>query len=367
MRSFLYALKPIRTLQTPLASWPLNFSWMERLSQQTIFSVMPWDTHCIKAVLVMDDHEQTCQILVEILESFGFYAIRVRSGTEALDILDQEKKQSVEKRVRLVFLDWKMPEMSGVEVAQRIVQMGMMPTPHLLLVTAHSQAEVSGESADVLFDGILFKPLNPSLVLDTVMNVSGMGGVGLPQGKKRDVDAIQGILGAQVLLADDNKINQQIATELLEGNSLIVTVASDEATIFSLPESLPGINLEVGLKHMAGNQQLFLKLLLEFFVDYRDFTSKIQSSLQNDTRTAERMAHTLKGVAGSIGASSLQSTSSALEMAIREGKTDAWEELLYKLDQVFRPILQGLEVLHAAKTKTDSTLEASHPLRVDAD
>jgi HPt (histidine-containing phosphotransfer) domain-containing protein len=82
-----------------------------------------------------------------------------------------------------------------------------------------------------------------------------------------------------------------------------------------LPQSLPGIDLEVGLKHVAGNQKLLRKLLVEFFADYKDAVPGLRSAIKNDHQSAERMANTLKGVAGSFGAANLHSAALALEVA----------------------------------------------------
>ncbi|MBF0449046.1 MAG: response regulator [Magnetococcales bacterium] len=414
--------------------------------QQKVQSILSSDMKDMR-VLVVDDHDQSCQILSEILESFGLKAIQTNSGKAALTILDQEKRQDSAPPIKLVFLDWKMPDMTGVETAQHINQMDLEEAPCLVLITAHNHEEIPMDGTNVHFDKILYKPLNPSLVLDGIMDIFGESSLNARRLKTRDVDAIQGILGAQVLLVEDNQINLQVATELLEGNGLLVTVANNgieavrqvregtfeivlmdiqmpemdgfQATaeirqdprfkklpilamtahamagdrekslaagmddhltkpidpdklfealtawipfknreIFStipkttatdgavlLPKSLPGIDLETGLKQVAGNQKLLHKLLVEFLGDYRDTIPTLQSALKADLLLAQRIVHTLKGVAGSIGAASLQSASLALEMAIKEEKSEAFDSLVSAVEQTLTPLLQGLETL----------------------
>ncbi len=430
--------------------------------QQKIQTLLSSDMKGMR-VLVADDHEQTCQVLAEILETFGFEAIQTHSGAKALDILELEKFQEEANPIRLVFLDWKMPLMTGIETAAQITRMNMNPPPKLLLVTAYGHEEIAENAANIGFDRILYKPLNPSLVLDAIMDIFGKGGVTNHRDRQiRDVDAIKGILGAQVLLAEDNMINQQVATELLEGNGLIVTVANNGAeavklvqegafeivlmdiqmpemdgfqatqeirkqprfkklpilamtahamagdreksleagmndhitkpidpdklfealvkwipnrdrgvsavplenpndgSAFVLPLNLPGINIEIGLKHVAGNQKLLRKLLVEFLRDYGDAIPIIQATLKDDIKVAHRMAHTLKGVAGSIGASSLQSAALDLEMAIKDGITEDLGKLVSSLEQNLEPLLKGLEVLKtAADNEPAATVESS--------
>jgi two-component system, sensor histidine kinase and response regulator len=135
-----------------------------------------------------------------------------------------------------------------------------------------------------------------------------------------------------------------------------------ETISFSLPETLPGIDIEVGLRHVSGNKNLFGKLLREFNQDYNDAVSKIIVTFSDDAKSAERMAHSIKGIAGSIGAASLQDAALALEMGIREGKTEEFEILLSELELNHEPVLQGLKNLDSAESvaqiETGKTIQA---------
>ena len=91
-----------------------------------------------------------------------------------------------------------------------------------------------------------------------------------------------------------------------------------------LPE-VPGLNVAEGLRRVAGNKKLYRKLLRQFSNTEADAAQRIASALaENDRALAERLAHTVKGVAGNIGAAAVQNAAAHLEKAI-EGSAPAAE------------------------------------------
>ena len=93
--------------------------------------------------------------------------------------------------------------------------------------------------------------------------------------------------------------------------------AADEVI---LPE-IAGINLADGLKRVAGNRRLYRDLLGQFAAKQGDAAAQISAALESgDLKLAERIAHTVKGVAGNIGITEVQSAAQKLEKAIREGQ-----------------------------------------------
>lgn len=92
--------------------------------------------------------------------------------------------------------------------------------------------------------------------------------------------------------------------------------ASDEVV---LPE-IAGINLADGLNRVAGNRRLYRELLGEFAGKQSDAAAQISTALERrDLKLAERIAHTVKGVAGNIGITEVQSVAQKLENALHDG------------------------------------------------
>ena len=107
--------------------------------------------------------------------------------------------------------------MNGFEAARQIRALGLAPMPHLVMVTAYGREELVKAASDAGIEDVLIKPVSPSILFDTVMRVLGKGG-----GEVRGIDALSPsaieqqlstIRGARILLAEDNDLNQQVATE----------------------------------------------------------------------------------------------------------------------------------------------------------
>jgi two-component system sensor histidine kinase/response regulator len=112
------------------------------------------------------------------------------------------------------------------------------------------------------------------------------------------------------------------------------------ATADALPE-VEGLDTADGLMRVAGNKNLYLKLLRQFVASEQDAVSRIRERLDNDDRaTAERMAHTVKGVAGNLGAKAVQSAAADLEHAVNKGMPA--EALCDQLANVLSPLIAEL-------------------------
>ena len=86
------------------------------------------------------------------------------------------------------------------------------------------------QAEQLVLEGFLLKPVNPSLLFDAIMHAMGEDVQKLPLGdhnKEQMADALTNIRGARVLLVEDNEINQQVAQEILESAGLIVSLANN--------------------------------------------------------------------------------------------------------------------------------------------
>ena len=92
------------------------------------------------------------------------------------------------------------------------------------------------------------------------------------------------------------------------------------------PETLPGIDLKDGLARVSGNQGFFRQLLVKFSVSHKNTVEEILSALESkDSEKAIRLAHTLKGLAGTIGAHELQAAAADLEAAVTDKRKELHE------------------------------------------
>jgi signal transduction histidine kinase/DNA-binding response OmpR family regulator/HPt (histidine-containing phosphotransfer) domain-containing protein len=178
-------------------------------------------------VLVVDDSTTSQNIFKETLESFSFKVTVAESGPKAIDAVIQAADRG--KDFQLIIMDWKMPGMDGIETARRIkAQCPAAHLPRIIMVSAYGRQEIMQQAEAVGLDGFLIKPVNPSVMFNTIMAVFDKEVIQGPrkQAGGRQIDeALQKIRGARILLAEDNEINQQVATEILTNAGLQVTLA----------------------------------------------------------------------------------------------------------------------------------------------
>ncbi|MGZ5195952.1 MAG: Hpt domain-containing protein, partial [Ramlibacter sp.] len=86
-----------------------------------------------------------------------------------------------------------------------------------------------------------------------------------------------------------------------------------------LPQGVPGLDTALGLQRMSGKRKLYLAMLRRYIDGQRDVCTKVHEALAiGDIPTAERLAHTAKGVSGTIGATQVEALAAALELSLKE-------------------------------------------------
>ena len=178
-------------------------------------------------VLVVDDNPTSRDILRDMMESFSFEVTLAATGQEGIAEIEKADK---DKPFEMVIMDWKMPGMDGIEASKRIKENSELnPIPHVILVTAYGREEVMQKAEKIGLDGFLLKPINPSVLFDTIIQAFGeeVPEVSRITKQQEEADALQLIQGARILLVEDNEINQQVAKEILEGADLVVSLADD--------------------------------------------------------------------------------------------------------------------------------------------
>lgn len=124
--------------------------------------------------------------------------------------------------------------------------------------------------------------------------------------------------------------------------------------------ALPGISVADGLKKVGGNEKFYRKLLLQFLDTNQDSANEIREALEKkDQPLAVRLAHTVKGVAGTLGADALAEVAGEVE---KELKGDATGELSHKLGQFeshLNQVMRSIEKSEAGKKENIENNESS--------
>jgi two-component system, sensor histidine kinase and response regulator len=412
---------------------------------------------CLSGVraLVVDDNPVAREILTDMLKQFSLQVEYVPSGNDALRELARTDSQDP---YRLVLMDWHMPGMDGLETSRVIKSAGgLRNVPKIVLITAFGREDIRLQAEEMAIEGFLQKPVSPSVLFDTLMNLFGTArdeDAPTPLGRGDQTGCM--IHGIRVLLVEDNEANQQVATELLESEGATVTIAchggeavrilteghqpppfdvvlmdvqmpemdgftatrllrakahlrklpiiamtahvmaeeiqrclesgmndhvgkpiapgaffatlarwtrarqvetsvaqaapavkSDEA---AFPE-IQGVDVARGLLRIAGNRRLYRDLLIQFAAKQKFVSETIAKAIESrDRQRAERLAHSLKGVAGNLGINEAFEVATKLELAIRESGPEVTvliEELASALDRQVRAIQAALPAASA--------------------
>ena len=176
-----------------------------RISEQAIDRDF-WKKNGIARMLAADDEAMVCENIRMTMEEAGVAVDCARNGREALERVRQSEREG--RLYDLVLLDWKMPEMDGVETARRIRE--EFPAP-LLVLSSYDWPEIEEAARAAGVNAFLPKPFFLTSFRQRVETALG--------GAPEEADAGEGesvLRGMHILVAEDNDINAEILRELLD-------------------------------------------------------------------------------------------------------------------------------------------------------
>jgi signal transduction histidine kinase/CheY-like chemotaxis protein len=427
-------------------------------------------------VLIVDDNSTSLEILTDIMRGLKFSQIdSLNDPVEALALF--ESRQESGTPFDLLLIDWRMPELDGVELIKRMQSAcGTSKKPATFLVSAFGREDVLNATDNIELAGFLSKPINVSVLIDAVIEHFATGYLPKTQPKivgADDASLHKSLAGLRVLLVEDNTINQQVAagileevgthTEVAENGKIAVdrmaknpdgvdvilmdlqmpvmdgyeaarqilalpkakhipiiamtahamdeerdsclaagmvdhvskpidakmlfetlsrwspdrpgapshadptnssAKASPEMQTADLPDKADGFNFARAKERLGLDDVFFLKLLRDFNAKYADFQSNMTKSLAaGDVKTASRLAHTVAGLAGTIGAEALQQAARDFEIAIdKNGLEDIDTNAIFS---AHIQVKQTLDKLTAIPAETPKPLPASADAEID--
>lgn len=397
--------------------------------------------------IVVDDTVEAREVLSSQLEGFGCKVFAFENPHSALSFL-KTRNSGTEPGISVVLIDWRMPDMDGIELAEKIVALGLSARPTLVMVSAYGREEVIARASGHV-DAFLIKPVTDSVLVETILRVSQVENdeALLPEISEKMTD-YQG----KILLVEDNEINRQVARELLEAMGFTIQLAvngreavewvkkeqfrlvfmdiqmpemngyqatrviREEVSELDLPiiamtahamtgdkerclaagmndhlakplnpaalkqklehwlqkspaPSTPeqttaildndnqivlkkdtlafkGIVVEEGLRRLLGNQDLYKRLLVNFYHDHQNDGVKLREALA-DSRWDDTgfIIHTIKGVAGNLGANHLSACAGVIDKSLKAGNVMPPEDALRKFQQALDEVMNSLRVL----------------------
>ncbi|MGL1892900.1 MAG: transporter substrate-binding domain-containing protein [Spirochaetaceae bacterium] len=206
-------------------------------------------------VLIVDDNLTSREVLTEYVKGFSLNSVAVDNGNEAIQII-QKKYEAKEKGFQLVLMDYSMPGLNGFQTAEKINEiLSPQERPKYILVTGYGRDEILNGVENNNFVGFVLKPVNQSLLFDTIMQAFGQETNAVKKQSKDEYPVgFDKIRGAHILLAEDNLINQQVATELLESEGFYVEIANngEEAVSLALKNSYDIVLMDLQMPIMDG-------------------------------------------------------------------------------------------------------------------
>ncbi|NMG50103.1 response regulator [Azoarcus communis] len=248
------------------------------------------------SVLVVEDNEINQQVARELLASAQIKVDMAGDGAAALERIARQQPP-----YDAVLMDLQMPGMDGLEATRRIRAQPELAGLPVIAMTAHAMPEERRQCMDAGMNEHIAKPI--------------------------DADHLFSVLAALCHRNHPPPAN---------------TPAGDNA---DLP-TLPGIRTAAALRRVGGNTALYRRLLRQFTEQYRDTGQRIAAAMQAENAAdAERLTHSLRGVAATIGATAVETAAANLERQLRHQLP--WERAHQRLEDELAQLLAMLDRLPA--------------------
>jgi signal transduction histidine kinase/DNA-binding response OmpR family regulator/HPt (histidine-containing phosphotransfer) domain-containing protein len=255
-------------------------------------------------ILLVEDNEINQQVARELLEYEGFYVDIAVDGKDSVDKIKNMKNNNYD----LVLMDIHMPDMNGYQATGKIREIISEDELPIIAMTADAMSWVEDK---VLLSGMndyLTKPIDIEKLFNALVKwiKPGERKVFIPEG----IDSFK---------REEKEVN--------------------------IPD-LQGIDTRKGLYRVMGNRGLYRKLLLQFREKNQNFIEEISSSIESgDNDTAERLAHTVKGVAANLGINSLSVLAGYVNSSIKQRELSGINLKINKMEEELKSVLQSIGTL----------------------
>ena len=253
-------------------------------------------------VLLVEDNELNQEVARDLLLDAGLVPDIAENGQVALDKLNASSYD-------LVLMDIQMPVMDGITATieiRKIPRFGEIP---IVAMTANAMSKDRDACLEAGMNGHLAKPIDPDHLFAT--------------------------------LAHWIKLDTNTAIPAATPNA----VDSDARTCVEALRNVPGLDVAAGLRLARDREKLYLSLLRRYVGNQRDFPNFLEAAIvASDWQTAIRLAHTLKGVSGQIGAQTLRAMAELLELALKKRESvEVIDSLRGQISELLGKLIPAIE------------------------
>lgn len=254
-------------------------------------------------VLLAEDNEINQQVAREFLESMGLEVTIAENGRRAIDLLRKEPFE-------LVLMDIQMPELDGVEATALIRQDDELKNIPVIAMTAHALVEDRQRCLEAGMDEHITKPLDAGELVRTL----------------------------------SRWLKMEMVTRVQQASDSVPGLA------------LKRFDVEAGLKRLNGNKTLYLSLLKDFGASHVNFVDRLRD--QPTVEACMALAHSLKGVAGNLGAKEVYNAAYAIEYEARAYKKFPSPQQLQQLEKSLSQAIFEIESLEVSAQEEVSSKSA---------
>ena len=191
-----------------------TFTFTARIGSGTVDAVVEKVAFDRIRTLVVDDASDVRDYFMHLSQLHGFACEAVSNGEKACQLIKQAREP-----YHIIFVDWNMPGMTGIEVAREIQEYS---DSIVILISAFEWSEIEHEAKAVGVERFLPKPLYPSTILETIQQCTSRKAARAAENKNHKHD----FSGRHILLAEDVMINREIVLALLKPTGVVIDCAA---------------------------------------------------------------------------------------------------------------------------------------------
>ncbi|QDQ28946.1 response regulator [Chitinimonas arctica] len=264
-----------------------------------------------KRLLLVEDNLLNQQLARDLLQETGLQVDIASDGAEGVAMAQTQPYD-------LILMDMQMPVLDGLAATRQLRTLPALATLPIIALTANAQPADRERCRQAGMNDYLSKPIEPATLWQ--------------------------VLRRWLKPADDAQAapTEPVATGIL-------------------PDSIPGLDMQAGLRRVLGKPDRYIDLLRGFVTSQADAMKQIDAALQQgDAATAQRVAHTLKGLAGNIGAGLLSRQAAAVETALRAGQSAEAEQA--ELSKGLATQIDAIEAILPVPASPSATIGSFDPL-----